>query len=335
MGGLPNGKGRKAWELMGNIFLNWARELKHIVRDFRDLERSFSEITTQVQKLDEHGQGLETQLQGAEKRLQGAEKRLQGVDEQLEEILQSRHEVPAVLVNEGVLGHAPYLTASCRKDTSEKDAFYYNIAEVFRGSEEHIYQGLKMFVPYVVPAALKHPDKFFLDFGCGRGEFLDLLRENNVMARGVDLNEEVCQLAKDRGHDVVVGDAIAYLEEQEEESLSGISLIMVSEHLPFPVLYDSIFLFSKKITLGGALFINTINPYCYKRWGNFQLDPSHITFLPPDIYRLIFEMAGFTDVKVIWSAPVDTLVEREGLHTAYENVSIVGYKADMELQEER
>lgn len=313
------------WELMGNTFLNWARELKHIVRDFRELERSFSDITTQVQKLDEHGQGLEMQLQGAEKRLQG-------VDKHLQEILQRRHEVPAVLVNEGVLGHAPYLTASCRKDTSEKDAFYYNIAEVFRGSEEQIYHGLEMFVPYVVPAALKHPDKFFLDFGCGRGEFLDLLRENNVMARGVDLNEEVCQLAKDRGHDVVVGDAIAYLEEQEEESLSGISLIMVSEHLPFPVLYDSIFLFSKKITPGGALFINTINPYCYKRWGNFQLDPSHITFLPPDTYRLIFEMAGFTDVKVIWSDPVDVVEEGEGLNTMYENVSIVGYKAARQLE---
>lgn len=315
--------------------INWVKKLIRAVRNYETLQKIVDELVQEQQTVRETFQNVQNEIHNVQNEIQNAHSERKELREILQRQQEGRLEVPKLLVNEGILGYAPYLTSSCRKDTSDRDAFYYNIAEIFRGCEGGIYQELKMFLPYVVPASMKNPNKPFLDFGCGRGEFLDLLRENQIVPKGIDLNAESCQSAKERGHDVVVGDAMEYLKGQNDDTFAGISLIMVSEHLPFSVLYDGIFLFAKKIAFGGVLFINTINPYCYRRWGNFQLDPSHVTFLPPDIYRLIFEMAGFTDVKVIWSAPVDTLVEREGLHTAYENVSIVGYKADMELHEER
>ena len=49
-----------------------------------------------------------------------------------------------------------------------------------------------------------------LDIGCGRGEFLDLLREAGIPARGVDLNDEMVAICRDRGLDATTNDALSH-----------------------------------------------------------------------------------------------------------------------------
>ena len=71
-----------------------------------------------------------------------------------------------------------------------------------------------------------------LDIGCGRGEFLALLREAGVEARGIDADADMVAYARGEGLDVEQADALAYLEALEDGSLGGIFAAQVVEHLP-------------------------------------------------------------------------------------------------------
>src|SRR4051794_19692386 len=75
-----------------------------------------------------------------------------------------------------------------------------------------------------------------LDVGCGRGEFLTLLREAGVEARGVDADADMAAFCRGEGLDVEHADALAYLEATAEGSLGGLFAAHVVEHLPPPAL---------------------------------------------------------------------------------------------------
>ena len=62
---------------------------------------------------------------------------------------------------------------------------YGRFAERFRGSEDYVKSGQKFYLPYFAGR------KDVLDIGCGRGEFLDLMREAGVPARGIDLQRGI------------------------------------------------------------------------------------------------------------------------------------------------
>src|SRR5207237_1812437 len=71
-----------------------------------------------------------------------------------------------------------------------------------------------------------------LDVGCGRGEFLALLREAGVAARGVDADADMVAYARGEGADVEQADALAYLESLPDASLGGVFAAQLVERLP-------------------------------------------------------------------------------------------------------
>ena len=233
---------------------------------------------------------------------------------------------PEYLCNNGIIDKPSYLESAREavNPSASMDALYANIAKAFRADMVFIRKELERFLPYIREAS--HPELPFLDIGCGQGAFLDILAENQVKALGIDFNAESVKPAIEHGHKVIIGEASEYIEAQEDQSFRGMSLIMVSEHIMFQDMYRDIFMYNRKIAQGGLLIINTINPYCYKRMGHFRLDPSHVNFLLPEIYKLIMEMAGFRDIKIIWSAPIGDYGPKSEWFAQYENVSILGYK---------
>ena len=70
-----------------------------------------------------------------------------------------------------------------------------------------------------------------LDIGCGRGEFVSLLREAGVEARGIDTNPDMVVHCQDAGLPVEQVDAISYLSSLDDRSLGGIFCAHVLEHL--------------------------------------------------------------------------------------------------------
>jgi SAM-dependent methyltransferase len=136
-----------------------------------------------------------------------------------------------------------------------------------------------------------------LDVGCGRGEFLGLLREAGVEARGVDADADMVAFARGEGLEVEQGDALAYLEQLADGSLGGIFLAQVVEHLPPPALVRLLELAHAKLRPGGVLVAETINPLSPIALRNYFADLTHAQPLVAETLALLAEQAGFREVE--------------------------------------
>src|SRR5436190_19769532 len=136
-----------------------------------------------------------------------------------------------------------------------------------------------------------------LDVGCGRGEFLALLGEVGVEARGIEADADLVAFARGEGLDVEQGDALAALEALDEGSLGGIFLAQVVEHLPPPQLVRLLELAHAKLRPGGVLVAETINPLSPIALRNYFADLTHAQPLVAETLALLTEQAGFGAVE--------------------------------------
>ena len=70
-----------------------------------------------------------------------------------------------------------------------------------------------------------------IDLGCGRGEFLQLMREAGLSARGVDVDTDMVLLCREKGFDVTAADAASFLAALPDDSVGGIFASQIVEHL--------------------------------------------------------------------------------------------------------
>lgn len=168
----------------------------------------------------------------------------------------------------------------------------------FRGSEDEIR------VRYRDLAARFTAGGPVVDLGCGRGEFVRLLTEQGVEARGIEIDRQLVVDAREAGLPIEYGDATAWLAEQADGSLGGISLIQVIEHLTPKDRTEVVRLAHEKLRPGGFVLIETLNPqslYIFAR--AFYADPTHDTPVHPAYLRFLLEEAGFRDVGIEWRSP--------------------------------
>lgn len=175
---------------------------------------------------------------------------------------------------------------------------YSRFAERFRGSEEFVKAGQKFYIPYFAGC------KDVLDIGCGRGEFLELMREAGVSARGIDLSRESVDLCRSKGLHTEEADLFAYLAALPDASLDGIFCAQVVEHLPPAQLPEMIRLAAEKLWRGGALVIETPNPECLAIFAtHFYLDPTHTRPVPHALLAFYMEECGIGNIEVHRRAP--------------------------------
>ncbi len=170
---------------------------------------------------------------------------------------------------------------------------YGRFAERFRGSEDYVKSGQRFYLPYFANC------KEVLDIGCGRGEFLDLMREAGVAARGIDLSAESVNLCRQKGLNAEVADLFTYLDALPGASLDGIFSAQVVEHLPASRLPEMIRLAAQKLTRGGVLAIETPNPQCLAIFAtHFYLDPTHVRPIPQALLSFYMEENGMGHIEV-------------------------------------
>jgi O-antigen chain-terminating methyltransferase len=149
-----------------------------------------------------------------------------------------------------------------------------------------------------------------LDLGCGRGEFLELLREAGVEARGIDIDPDMVEQCRADGLAVEVGDVLAYLASLDDGTLGGIFAAHVFEHLKPSVLFRLLELAATKLRSGGLLVAETPNPLSLYALANFSSDLSHEQPLHPATLEFLVRQAGFREAKVRFLGPMP---ERERL----------------------
>jgi O-antigen chain-terminating methyltransferase len=91
------------------------------------------------------------------------------------------------------------------------DNFYRAFEDKHRGSRELIKSRLEIYLPFIEKIKEIQPKPKTIDLGCGRGEWLELLSENDCEAQGIDLDEGMLQACTQRGFNVKRQDAIEAL----------------------------------------------------------------------------------------------------------------------------
>ncbi len=184
--------------------------------------------------------------------------------------------------------------------TPALDAYkYVGFEDQFRGSQETIRARLESYVPYFAGAA------DVLDVGCGRGEFLDLLKANGISARGIDLNHEMVQVCRARGLDVTEADAVSYLDGVADGSLGGLFAAQVVEHLQPAYLLRFLELAHHKLRAGAPLVLETLNPACWVAFfESFIRDVTHVWPLHPETLRYLVLASGFSTASIEFRSPV-------------------------------
>ena len=198
-------------------------------------------------------------------------------------------------------GAAPVAVTVAAQPAASAVPDYFAFESRMRGRTEDIRERQRAYVDDFRDAAP------VLDLGCGRGEFLGLLREAGVEARGVDADADMVAFARGEGLDVEQGDALAALEALDEGSLGGIFLAQVVEHLPPPQLVRLLELAHAKLRPGGVLVAETINPLSPIALRNYFADLTHAQPLVAETLALLAEQAGFraVDTRYLNEPPPD------------------------------
>ncbi len=183
------------------------------------------------------------------------------------------------------------------KNYPRKDLYYYLFENVFY-DRDVITKIQRNYLKYVPVSSVNN----FLDIGCGRGEFLNLLQSQNIKAEGIEINKLECELLIKKGFNVKNIDALEYLK-TTDKSFSGISMIEVVEHLSFDYLFELLAVAYKKIELGGVIIIETLNPMNIQNLKYFYTDLTHLRPVPLQSIQFLCEFAGFKISKIIYSAP--------------------------------
>jgi len=190
-------------------------------------------------------------------------------------------------------GHAP---ASQFDDLDSHK--YVGFEDQFRGSAEDIRRRVEEYLP------IFEQTSDVLDVGCGRGEFLDLLRAHGIHARGVDVNPAMVEVCRGKGLDAEAGDALTYLRGLPDASLGGLFAAQVVEHLEPRYLARVLDAAFEKLRPGAPIVLETINPACwFAFFESYIRDLTHVRPVHPDTLKYLLVATGFQQVEIRYRAP--------------------------------
>lgn len=199
--------------------------------------------------------------------------------------------------------------------TSEiDDSLYISLEDYFRGDQDEVKSrqvGYLEFVREVVT-----PDYPLLDLGCGRGEWLQLLQEQNIHAKGIDSNIAAIEECREKKLDATQGDLVATLESLPESSYGAITMFQVLEHLPFQVMVK-VLREALRVLKSGGVFIGEIPNSETLRVGasTFWIDPTHQKPVFPGLLVFLATTVGYSSVSGKYSSPLAPEPNLEGLPT--------------------
>ncbi|WP_157936764.1 class I SAM-dependent methyltransferase [Geodermatophilus chilensis] len=175
-------------------------------------------------------------------------------------------------------------------------AIYADFTEHFRGSTAEVSAKLEGYLPDVHRLVRQGG---VVDVGCGRGEWLALLRGAGVAAQGVDANAAFVAAGRARGLNMELGDALGYLEALPPDSIDMVTAFHVIEHLATEDLLALLEAARGALRPGGCLLLETPNPTNLVMAAcDFYNDPTHRSPLPPALTEYLVSTQGFGNVEV-------------------------------------
>jgi 2-polyprenyl-3-methyl-5-hydroxy-6-metoxy-1,4-benzoquinol methylase len=199
--------------------------------------------------------------------------------------------------------------------------FYLAFEDEFRGAQEDISERLKVHVPIAIEARKRTNEQPFeaMDLGCGRGEWLSLLLEEGIEARGIDCNPSLLRECQSKNLLVEEGDALGKLNDQPDQSLSFLTAFHLIEHLDFQTQFSFVRNAFRVLRPGGVLLFETPNVQNIDVGSSgFFHDPTHVRPVPWQLGKFMAEHVGFLPVKISFLNPDPSF---EGKETEKEEIN--------------
>jgi SAM-dependent methyltransferase len=184
---------------------------------------------------------------------------------------------------------------------ADADAYYWAFEQAMRGSQASIESRLRQYEPRLVAlrASSGVLSPRWLDLGCGRGEFCQIVREWGYEVHGVDSSPEAVEACRERGIEASLADALEFLGDYNGPAPLGISAIQVIEHLPKELWLAFFRRAYKALGSGGALLVETINPLHVEALSaSFFADVTHTWPAHPQVARLMALHTGFDRAEI-------------------------------------
>lgn len=173
---------------------------------------------------------------------------------------------------------------------------YPAFEDALRGPETEIRQRARSYLGDVVEIPVEGR---VLDLGCGRGEWLDVLKSAGVDSYGVDNNEYFVHHCVAQGLEVEEADFRDHLKGLPEGELRAITAIHLVEHLDAEAVIEMLDLSLRALHPGGMLIVETPNPdNLFVGACTFYLDPTHVHPVPSALLEFLVNARGFMDVTV-------------------------------------
>lgn len=273
----------------------------HMAADMESLAKSTRQSLDDLakstrQRLDDLGHSLQNEI---EKR--SAEQ--QGLRQSVDLVTAGTHSMKRELER---LGRAPSpatdpaISGPRRPVEFDLDAYkYVGFEDSFRGSREEIMAQQRAYLSYFDGAS------DVVDVGCGRGEFLSVLREGGITARGVDGNAEAVEQCREQGLDATRGDALGYLRTLADESIGGLFSSQVVEHLEATYLQRLLAEAQRTLRPDSRIVVETLNPACWMAFFSaYVRDITHRHPVHPDTLSYLLRAGGFVDVEIVYRSPL-------------------------------
>ena len=219
----------------------------------------------------------------------------------------------------------------------EMDAYYLAFENAHRGSFAEITKKVTPYLALVAQLPAEILGLPMVDLGCGRGEWLELLREQGFEPQGIDVSPAMVQHCQARGLKVELNAAVQWLAQQRENSCALLTGFHIIEHIPFAERLALVKDALRVLAPGGALILETPNPESVLVGSHtFFHDYTHTQPITPTSLQFLLGYQGFVDLQVLRLNPYPAsdrvndqslLGERVNGHLyGPQDFSVIGYK---------
>lgn len=185
------------------------------------------------------------------------------------------------------------------------DDLYVSFEDQFRGDRADIRERFKVYLPIVKETGAGIAERPILDIGCGRGEWLELLKDEGLNAQGVDLNRDMVEQCRISGYRIHENDAIDFLKTVPKEAFGAVTGFHIIEHLPFHRLIVLLNETRRVLKSGGLAIFETPNPQnLLVGASDFWADYTHLRPLFPGTQQFLMEQFGYCRVRLMFLHPV-------------------------------
>jgi O-antigen chain-terminating methyltransferase len=192
------------------------------------------------------------------------------------------------------------------------DALYVALENHFRGSRDLVAQRQRDYLP-MLPTLITQSAPL-IDLGCGRGEWLKVVRDHGLPAIGVDSNAVCIAECREENLEVLQDDLLDFLTSRPNASVGTYTLFQVLEHLPFPVLVNALREMRRTLVPGGRLIAEVPNAKNLRvSAGTFWIDPTHQRPLYPELLMFLATEVGFSHADGHYTNNLSPEIDLSGL----------------------